>query len=68
MSTNAIAAATHLTTGQVIYRTGKFGIKRAHYRNGQSLGAVAVMKNGHKWIGAGLEEELRQRLGAKEKQ
>jgi len=64
MSTATIAARTKLTPGQVSYRAlTKFGIRRAHYRNGQSLGSRAIMKHGLKWIEADVEHELRQRLG-----
>lgn len=34
--TRAIASETQLTEGQVTYRLGLAGIKRANYRNGQS--------------------------------
>ncbi len=63
MSTIAISERTKLTPGQVSYRTGKFGIKRAFYRNGESIGARAVMRHGHEWIQADVERQLRQKLG-----
>lgn len=62
-STHAVVEMTGLTKSQVGYRLNKFGIKRANYRNGVSLGARVVLQRGRSWIGYALERELRDRMG-----
>lgn len=63
MSTKAIAQHTDLTVSQVGYRTSKFKIKRADYRNGNSIGARTVMRFGRQWVGYEIEQKLRAEMG-----
>lgn len=44
LSTKAIASKTGLSEGQVIYRLGFAGVRRADYRSGESKSAAIVEK------------------------
>jgi hypothetical protein len=61
-STRKIVADTHLTPSQISYRLKKFGIKRRDYRDGDSLGAQAVIRVASREIGRPLSTELHNRL------
>lgn len=62
-STKHIESQTGLTTSQISYRLRKFGITRANYRNGDSIGARAVLQQARQMVGYQLENNLRTKLG-----
>lgn len=59
-SSNFISARTGLTKSQVSYRLKRFDLKLRDYRQGESLGAQATIRNSQREIGRAMSEYLSQ--------